>query len=55
MKPAGVVILIAVLVFLAIECFTLIKAIKDKKFKKGGKQKDVTNCDDRNSNSTSNN
>ena len=53
MKPVGIIICIAVLVFLAIECYTLYKAIKDRKFKKGGKQKDVTNCDDRNSNSTS--
>lgn len=54
MKPAGVVILIAVLVFFAIEVFTLVRAIKDKnKLKKGGKQ-NGSNCDDRNSNSTSN-
>lgn len=54
MKPVGVVILVSILVFFALEVFTLIRAIKDKnKLKKGGNQ-NGSNCDDRNSNSRSN-
>ena len=52
MKPMGYVILIVILAFLVFECYTLVKAIKDR-IKKKGVKKDGSNSDDRKSNSSS--
>lgn len=53
MKPMGIIIFLVILVFVAVEIWSLIRAIKDNMRFKKGVNKDGSSCDDRNRDSSS--